>query len=33
VKVREFGDRDLTKFSDNSREVFKVVMKLVDLQL
>ena len=33
AKVREFGDRDPTKFSDNSREVFKVVMKSVDLQL
>jgi hypothetical protein len=31
AKVREFGDRDPTKFLDNSREVFKVVMKLVDL--
>jgi hypothetical protein len=31
AKVREFGDRDPTKFSDNSREVFKVIIKLVDL--
>jgi hypothetical protein len=33
TKVREFGDRDPTKFSDNSREVFKVIIKSVDLQL
>jgi hypothetical protein len=33
VKVREFADRDLTKFSDNSCEVFKYTMKSVDLQL
>jgi hypothetical protein len=31
AKVREFGDRDPIKFLDNSREIFKVVMKLVDL--
>jgi hypothetical protein len=33
AKVREFGDRDPTKFSDNSREVFKHTMKAVDIQL
>jgi hypothetical protein len=31
AKVREFGNRDPTKFLDNSREVFKVVIKLVNL--
>jgi hypothetical protein len=30
MKVREFGNRDPTKFLDNSREVFKVVMVSVD---
>jgi hypothetical protein len=31
AKVREFGDCDPIKFLDNSREVFKVVIKSVDL--
>jgi hypothetical protein len=31
TKVREFGNRDPTKFLDNSREIFKVVIKSVDL--
>jgi hypothetical protein len=33
AKVREFTDRDPTKFLDNSREVFKDIMKTVNLQL
>ena len=33
VKVREFTDRDLTKFLDNSCEVFKYIMKSVNLHL
>jgi hypothetical protein len=31
AKVKEFGNRDPTKFLDNSREVFKVIIKLVNL--
>jgi hypothetical protein len=33
AKVREFADRDPTKFSDNSCKVFKYIMKSVDLHL
>ena len=33
MKVREFKDRDPTKFSDNLCEVFKYTMKTVDIQL
>ena len=31
AKVREFSDRDPTKFLDNSPEVFKIIIKLVNL--
>jgi hypothetical protein len=31
MKVKEFGNRDPIKFSNNLREVFKVVMISVDL--
>jgi hypothetical protein len=31
TKVREFTDRDLIKFSDNSCEVFKYTIKSVNL--
>jgi hypothetical protein len=33
AKVREFNDRDPTKFLDNSREVFKYTMKTVNIHL
>ena len=33
AKVREFGNCNPTKFSDNSREVFKYIIKAVNIQL